>query len=77
MVPMGVQSCCLHQSVLNIHNYMQICFGGCTETAQQISAFQSFLHEINDHHMTYTTDPNTINNHLPISCNTFDITMEY
>ena len=35
---------------------------------------KKFLHEMNDRHMTYIIGPN-INNHLSISCNTFDIAM--
>ena len=43
---------------------------------ERVSTSQNFLCKMNDNHVTYIIGPN-INDHLSISHNTFDITMEY
>ena len=45
-------------------------------TLRMSQLFPKFFCKMNDCHMTYIIGPN-INSHLFISCNTFDITMEY
>ena len=40
---MGVQSCSLHKHVPNVLNYLQIYFGGYTESIQHTAAVFNYM----------------------------------